>query len=194
MKQHDDPFFALTEVVADHSEFDALTQRPFAPLAHADAGALNADAPPFNPSMPGLARLKGFDLLDQPLVTGVPTCPGEIVTARSTVALRQAHVGRDVLVMFAAGDPRQPVILGVIEPRPLADEAVAKALLPTAPQAQATIDGDRRIIEAEREVVLRCGDASITLTRAGKVIIKGNYILSRATGYNKIKGAAIDIN
>jgi len=42
--------------------------------------------------------------------------------------------------------------------------------------------------------VLRCGDASITLTRAGKVVIQGNYILSRSSGYNKIKGAAIDIN
>jgi hypothetical protein len=61
---------------------------------------------------------------------------------------------------------------------------------PVAVQA----DGDRYEISAEREIVLRCGDSSITLTRAGKVIIKGNYILSRSTGYNKIKGAAIDIN
>jgi hypothetical protein len=43
-------------------------------------------------------------------------------------------------------------------------------------------------------VVLRCGDASITLTQAGKVIIRGNYIVSRSSGYNKIKGAAVDIN
>jgi hypothetical protein len=50
------------------------------------------------------------------------------------------------------------------------------------------------VIEAEREIILKCGEASITLTRAGKVIIRGNYILSRSTGYNKIKGAAIDIN
>ena len=57
-----------------------------------------------------------------------------------------------------------------------------------------TVDGDRHVIEADREVVLRCGDASITLTRAGKVIIKGSYILSRSTGYHKIKGAAIDLN
>ena len=45
-----------------------------------------------------------------------------------------------------------------------------------------------------RQDAARCGDASITLTRAGKVIIKGNYILSRSSGYNKIKGAAVDIN
>jgi hypothetical protein len=79
--------------------------------------------------------------------------------------------------------------MGVIEPR---------ALVETPPQPEPgvaiSVDGERHLIEAEREIVLRCGDASITLTRAGKVIIKGNYILSRSSGYNKIKGAAIDIN
>ena len=50
------------------------------------------------------------------------------------------------------------------------------------------------MLRAEREIVLECGDASITLTRAGKVLIRGHYILSRASGYNRIKGAAIDIN
>jgi hypothetical protein len=59
---------------------------------------------------------------------------------------------------------------------------------------RAEIDGERRVIEAEREIVLRCGDASITLTRAGKVIIRGTYILSRSSGYNRMKGAAIDLN
>ena len=49
-------------------------------------------------------------------------------------------------------------------------------------------------MDAEREIVLRCGDSSITLTRAGKVIIKGKYILNRSSGYNKIKGAAVEIN
>jgi uncharacterized protein (DUF2345 family) len=55
-------------------------------------------------------------------------------------------------------------------------------------------DDERVTIEAGREIVLRCGDAAITLTRAGKVIIKGSYVVSRSTGYNKIKGAAVDIN
>ena len=50
------------------------------------------------------------------------------------------------------------------------------------------------MLTAEREIVLKCGEASITLTRAGKVLIKGTYVLSRSSGYNKIKGAAVDIN
>jgi hypothetical protein len=50
------------------------------------------------------------------------------------------------------------------------------------------------VLSAEREIVLHCGDASITLTRAGKVIIKGRYLISRSSGYNKVKGAAVEIN
>ena len=62
--------------------------------------------------------------------------------------------------------------------------------LPPAPENS----HDRVEISAEREVVLSCGEASVTLTRAGKVIIKGNYVVSRSKGVNKIKGAAVDIN
>ncbi|MEW5071937.1 hypothetical protein AB1P14_09365, partial [Pseudomonas aeruginosa] len=38
------------------------------------------------------------------------------------------------------------------------------------------------------------GKASITLTRAGKVIIRGAYLSSRSTGVNRIKGGSVQIN
>ena len=41
---------------------------------------------------------------------------------------------------------------------------------------------------------LRCGKASITLTRAGKVLIRGAYLLSRSSGVNRIKGGSVQIN
>jgi uncharacterized protein (DUF2345 family) len=63
-----------------------------------------------------------------------------------------------------------------------------------APTLSVQADGERLVIAAEQEIVLRCGAASVTLTRAGKVLIKGAYVLSSSTGYNKIKGAAVDIN
>ena len=47
---------------------------------------------------------------------------------------------------------------------------------------------------SDREIVLRCGEASITLTRAGKVLIRGTYILTRSSGANRVKGAAVEIN
>jgi hypothetical protein len=179
LDRSEDPFVGLAaETLAD--DFARLEQRDMLPHVHETAVMARA---------PSLGRLQGFDLLEQPLIAGLDVCPGQVLTARSVVPLRRAMIGREVVVLFAGGDLDAPVIMGVIEPRALVET-------PTEHQSgvAVTVDGERYLIEAEREIVLRCGDASITLTRAGKVIIKGNYILSRSTGYNKMKGAAIDIN
>jgi hypothetical protein len=42
--------------------------------------------------------------------------------------------------------------------------------------------------------VFRFGQASITLTRAGKVLIRGAYLLSRSSGVNLITGGSVEIN
>ncbi|MFT7774177.1 DUF6484 domain-containing protein [Roseateles sp.] len=177
MDRATDPFIPLVETAVD--DFDALERRDMSSSLHM------SPAMPY--AAPAIARLRGFDLLEQPLIHALAAHPGEVLACRSTVVLRQAMVGRDVLVLFEGGDTRKPIIVGLIEPA---------ALQPAAPSPSTIqVDGsERQLIEAEREIVLRCGDASITLTRAGKVIIKGNYVLSRSTGYNKIKGAAVDIN
>lgn len=174
MNRSEDPFIAL----AAGTLVDELAGP--APRALPPPGVVPALAP-------AVGRLQGFDLLEQPLVAQLKACPGHLLRARSTVPLQRAMIGREVLVMFEDGNLQAPVILGVIAPQALAE-------VPAAPSVTVQADGERHVIDAEREIVLRCGDASITLTRAGKVIIKGRYILSRSTGYNKIKGAAIDIN
>jgi hypothetical protein len=174
-----DPF----EPIAAEGELDA-----FAELTRRPALASSAQSVP----QPGVtvARFAGFDLQDQPLVADMTCLPGQVVPARSVVALRREMVGAQVVLVFEGGDPEQPIILGVIQDHKREVSALSTAPVP----AHAQVDDERVVISAEREIVLRCGDASITLTRAGKVIIKGNYIISRSTGYNKIKGAAIDIN
>jgi hypothetical protein len=58
--------------------------------------------------------------------------------------------------------------------------------LPIKPQ-DVTIDGNRITLDAEEEIVLRCG-------KAGKVLIRGEYILSRSAGANKIRGGSIQLN
>jgi hypothetical protein len=63
-----------------------------------------------------------------------------------------------------------------------------------APAAEAAVVPERLELTASREIVLRCGDASITLTRAGKIILRGAYLLSRSSGVNKIKGGSVQIN
>lgn len=139
-------------------------------------------------AFPVVGTFKGFSLDDAPLVVLPSVLPGEILTARSTVALTRNVIGSEVVVLCENGDPYCPIVMGVIEGRRRSEVA--------EPLSGSTVvaDDERYVISAEREIVLRCGDSSITLTRAGKVIIKGNYILSRSTGYNKIKGAAVDIN
>ena len=82
----------------------------------------------------------------------------------------------------------RPIVVGLIQaPVPVA-----------APEKEESIDvkldSQRLTFTAEQEIVLRCGEASITLTRAGKVIIRGAYILSRSSGVNLIKGGSVQIN
>lgn len=56
------------------------------------------------------------------------------------------------------------------------------------------VDGKKVIFDAKDEIVLRCGKASITLTRAGKILIRGAYLLNRSSGVNRIKGGSVQIN
>jgi hypothetical protein len=55
-------------------------------------------------------------------------------------------------------------------------------------------DGRRVEIEAADELVLRCGEASITLTRDGRITICGTYVETRARGTNRIRGGSVQIN
>lgn len=136
------------------------------------------------------ARLHGFDLQDAPVLAALAQRPGELVQARTAVPLRHAMAGATVLVLFEDGDAQRPIVVGVIQ------EALAQLpdAAPVSTPLSCDLDGQRLTLSAEREIVLRCGEASITLTRGGKVVIQGSYVLSRSTGYNKIKGAAVDIN
>jgi len=180
MSALEDPFEVLV-IEPDVDEFAALTRRPLA------ASLPSASALPTVIA----ARLHGFDLEDQPLVTGLADLPGEVVAARTTVPLLDAHRGATVVLSFEGGDVRRPIIMGVLQAHPLP----APAGNPTPQQlVSVQADDDRLVLSAEREIVLRCGNASITMTRAGKVLIKGAYILSRSSGYNRIEGAAVDIN
>ena len=58
----------------------------------------------------------------------------------------------------------------------------------------AVLDGRRVVLEAHDEIVLRCGESSISLRKDGKVVIRGRELVSRAAEINKIKGGAVHIN
>jgi hypothetical protein len=53
---------------------------------------------------------------------------------------------------------------------------------------------ERLTFTAAREIVLQCGRASIVLTRAGKVLVRGAYVSLRSSGMQRITGASVQIN
>jgi len=113
---------------------------------------------------------------------------GGAAPARSCVDLHGTHIGSPVVLVFEQGDPARPIVVGVLRGRagwPLADVAA---------QVEVDADGQRMVVSAREQLVLRCGQASITLTKAGKVLVEGSYVLSRSTGVNCIKGGSIQLN
>lgn len=50
------------------------------------------------------------------------------------------------------------------------------------------------IFTAQQKITLSCGKSQITLYPNGKVVIKGDYILSDAEGVNRLSGGRIEVN
>ncbi len=125
-------------------------------------------------------------LVDYP---GSPS--GASLPAISTVLVENGDSGREVALAFQSGDPRKPVVVGFVQHPGTSPSTTDQ---PEAQSVEVERDGDRLTLTAEREIVLRCGKASITLTRAGKVLIRGKYLLSRSSGVNRIKGGSVQIN
>lgn len=158
---------------------------PFSAEAHSGMPLLQTileEAPRTERSIDGLviAVLSAISPEGSPEVTlhlpGLPERQG----ARSLCPVSRDRIGTSCAVMFEQGDPTRPVIMGFLH-QPQATVAVQ-------------VDGERQVIEAQKEIVLKCGKASITLTRAGKVIIQGEYLLSRSYGANRIQGGSIEMN
>lgn len=86
-----------------------------------------------------------------------------------------------VLLVFEQERSDQPVIFGPLHRTP-------------RKPVEALVNGKRVVLDAQDEVVLRCGDASITLRRYGRIVIRGTYVETRAQGVNRIRGGSVQIN
>jgi len=97
-----------------------------------------------------------------------------------------------VMLAFEEGNPDRPIIVDVVCEK--LDDRSAPLNVNRNEVDDIHIDGRRVTFDATREIVLRCGKSSITLTRSGKVLIRGAYLLNRSSGVNKIKGGSVQIN
>lgn len=137
-----------------------------------------------------VGKLVAFVATGEPRVE-YPGSNGPLL-ARAAMALETAHIGRNVALLFEGGHPDKPIVMGLMfEPSGAPKELVS---LENSARPEIESDGERLVLSAEKEIVLRCGQASITLTRAGKILIQGEYLLSRSSGTNRIQGGSVEIN
>jgi hypothetical protein len=122
-----------------------------------------------------------------PLVARVSAAIDDVALAEA------AREKQDVVLLFEGGSPTRPLLVGVLRSAtPLVDASLAGPL----PQGEkvARVDGRRVVIEGHEEVVLRCGKASLTLQRNGRVVLRGVNVISQAEEVQKIRGGKVQIN
>jgi len=109
------------------------------------------------------------------------------------------EVGVEVVVACPEEASRPGVILGAVGP---VDGSAASG---TAASGAHTIErgspgeplllrNPEIVLEAGEQLTLRCGEASIRITRDGKIVISAQHVLSRAKGTQRIKGGSVAIN
>jgi hypothetical protein len=123
-----------------------------------------------------------------PLVV-YPGMPGAAaLRARSTIDLDRRHLGHRVVLNFEDGDPTRPIVMGRL--------VHEHARVPPGPPAAVELDADDQtlVISVDRRLVLRCGRASIMLEADGRVIVRGESIISQAVGANHVCGGSVQLN
>jgi len=146
---------------------------------HVVAGSPSSDARPRRDTVTG--RLVGFTRMGAAIVDAA-TLGGSIqMSARSCVSLTHGDIDKQVVLMFEERS-ESPIIVGVIQPE--------RAAVPM----EVTVDGTNISLTAQDSVSLKCGDASITLTRDGKVVIRGKHVVTHAVGVNRIRGGSVQLN
>jgi hypothetical protein len=141
------------------------------------------------------ASAQGGPLVDFSGNTAGPLKAASTVQATPRDLEAAAQRRQPVVLLFDGGDLRSPIVIGfVVTTAPAAEPLVLpEATLPALPEV-AQVDGKRVCIEGQDEIVLSCGEASITLRRNGKIILRGTYLESHSEGTNRIKGGAVQVN
>ena len=124
------------------------------------------------------------------------------IQAMVTTVITQQQVNRQVALLFNQGDLNKPVIMGFIQ-SPLQDmldnhepqhETEKVELTADLNIDDVKVEGEKVTFEAQDEMVFKCGESSLVLTKAGKIMIRGKYLLNRSSGVNRIMGGSVQVN
>ena len=123
------------------------------------------------------------------------------IAAKAATSVSADDIGRQAAILFENGNVENPVVMGLIKNLPDNQEKIVN--VPETPErdlesddevAEAVVDGERVVLQAKESIELKCGKASITLTKAGKIIVRGAYLSSKSSGVNRIHGGSVQIN
>lgn len=114
----------------------------------------------------------------------------EAVEARATTPIPEnLSYPVDALCLFEQGDPSKPIVIGLLNPTV---QISAKTSISDTNTLK--LNGRKLDFSGYDQIKLECGKSSITLNKNGKIVLKGNDIISRAAHNNKIKGGSIALN
>ena len=122
-----------------------------------------------------------------------PICPCDVLLPAGGPAI-VLNPGERVLFVPPDHDGERGCVLGTIGrytvTSPAIDQPVSSTVAsqPTGPHEQVLQ------LCADKRISLTCGEASITLTAEGAILIRGAKVVSRSKGLNRIKGASVLIN
>jgi hypothetical protein len=124
-----------------------------------------------------------------PIVDFPENPTGHPILALATARYDPGSAGPDVALMFVAGDLTRPLVIGIVRHPNHADvpSQCTAASEPNKPPECVTFS-------ATKEIVFQCGRASIVLTQAGKLLLRGAYLSLHSTGMHRISGASVHIN
>lgn len=139
-----------------------------------------------------VGQLVAINEQGQPLVCfGQGSEPSVARSLLSDNTLDTSALPLRVFLVFEQGDPSKPIISGLLNDKPFTNKTPPE---PATPDRELMVNGKRLNISAQDEILLRCGKSSILLRRDGKIVIKGENLVSRSASANKIKGASVSIN
>lgn len=146
--------------------------------APAPADAAPRPAATALPAGPFSARLSGIEV-DGTLV--VLRADGTRLECDWLAAAGTLELG-DELLLNAVDSRTRPVVMGRIGP-------YVKPLAPPAMGGQ-----EQLTLEATQSLTLKCGESSIDLHADGRVMIRGDDVLVRAKGTQRIRAGSVSIN